>query len=275
MSTATRRGIASRRRALVAVAIAAVVTMTGCATKKDIRSLQEAIVQMQMHQDSVLQGLQRQNRLMLDTLRSSMALTLDTRGQTSHRFEQLNTLLESTKQVNSEILQSSRQLISGMSALEAKLAAMQMQNAQPAMSSPGSVPSGTTGAGSGGMTPEAAYQAGLKAMSDASYGSARTYFKAVISGNHDGALAPEARFQIGETYAREESYSDAYAAYESVASEWPAAARAPEALFRAATVARDAGDNTKARNYYNMVLRLYAKSESARLARSALAKLPK
>jgi tol-pal system protein YbgF len=241
--------------------------LQGCATKKDVRTLQETMLQMQMHQDSVLQQLQRQQRLMLDTLRSSMALTLDTRGQTSHRFEELNGMLESSKALNGQILEAARQLLAGMTQLESRLVALQSQPQQAQQPAPGSA--------SGTMTAAQYYQAGIQAMNSGSYGSARLNFNAAISANHDDPVAADARYQIGESYTREENYSKAFEAFELVASEWPASPRAPEALYHAGTVARDAGDTSKAKKYYNMVIRLYAKTDFARLARTALGKLPK
>jgi TolA-binding protein len=268
MTTATRRGIVSRRRALVAVAFGGMVVTQGCvATKKVVRTLLDNMQLMQQNADEVLQALQRQQRLMLDTLRSSMALTLDTRGQTSHRFEELNGMIESSKALNGQILEVARQLLAGMSALEARLQKLESQPQQSASPSPAG--------GSGGVTAAQYYQSGMQALNSGSYGSARTYFGAAINANHDDPIAADARYQIAESYVREENYGKAYETFELVPSEWPNSARAPEALYRAATVARDAGDNAKARKYYNMVIRLYKESPLAKQARTALDKLPK
>jgi hypothetical protein len=43
---------------------------------------------MQMRQDSVLLEIQRQNRLLLDSIRASIALTVDARGTTAAQLRQ-------------------------------------------------------------------------------------------------------------------------------------------------------------------------------------------
>lgn len=264
---ASRRTGTSRHRAFLVCALGAAAAMPGCATKKDVRTLQAAITDLQVHQDSVLRNIQRQQRAMLDTLHSSMAISLDTRGQTSHRFEELNGLLESTKQLNGQILEVTRQLFARIDALEAKLQQLQPTSAPPPVQS---APSGSTG-----MSAAQMFQKGLSYMSDGSYGSARATFGAVIRQFHDDPNAPESQFQIGEAYVAEQNYGSAYRAFEQVSQEWPPSPRASEALYRAGKVAEDRKDNTNARKYYNMVLQLYPRSDSAQLARKALTKIQK
>ncbi|MEO7672134.1 MAG: tetratricopeptide repeat protein [Longimicrobiales bacterium] len=257
------RRITTQRRVLVAVTLLVCVALQGCATKKDVRSLQATIADMQMHQDTVLRNIQRQNRLMLDTLRSSMALTLDSRGQSSFRFQELNTLIEQTKQLMSQNLESMRQLATRMDALEARMQPGQVQAPPPQTSS------------ASGMTATQAYQAGLAKMKDGSYGSARQYFQNVIRSFRNEPEAPLAQFQIGESWVMEDSWEEAYTAFDQVATDWPSSPRASEALCRAGKVAEDRKDNTTAKRFYSKVVQLYATSDCATLARAALRRIPR
>jgi tol-pal system protein YbgF len=263
MSTAAKRGMKSRRRVLLAAAVGGLVVLSGCATKKDVRTLQATMLEMQAHQDSVLRNIQRQNRLMLDTLRSSMALTLDSRGQTSHRFQELNGLAQSIQQLIGQNLEAMRQMNARLEALESRL----LQASQQQASAP---PTSTSG-----VPAAQAYQLGLAKLKEGAYGSARAYFESIIRTYRNDPLAADAQFQIGESWVFEESYDDAYREFEKVASAWPSSPRAGEALYRAGKVAEDQKDTENARKFYNRVVQLYGNTDYAGLARTALRRLPK
>jgi hypothetical protein len=84
MKAAIRANGRARRRAMI-VALAA-LALPACATKKDLKNLRDEMVAMQMHQDSLFRETQRQNRLLLVTMRTSFDMQRDAQGQTSHRF---------------------------------------------------------------------------------------------------------------------------------------------------------------------------------------------
>ncbi len=263
MGIAANRFSVSPRRVLVAAALGVAFVLPGCATKKDVRTLQMAIADMQAHQDSVLRNIERQNRLMLDTLRSSMAMTLDSRGQTSFRLQEVTGLLEATKQLVGQNLQAMQQLSARIDAMEARAQSASAAQPQPVQSAPS------------GMTAVQSYQAGMAKMKEGSYGSARAYFSSIVRSFRDDPIAPDAQFQIGESWVFEESWEDAYRAFDEVASSWPASSRAGEALYRAGRVAEDRKDNANARKYYTKVTQLYPTSPQAKLAQTALRRIPR
>ena len=163
MRSAAKRKAAegARRRALLAVAlVGGLVPLTGCATKRDVRTLQQEIAVMRMQQDSMLRSIQRQNEQLLDSLRTAMSITQDVRGQTSHRFQQLEQTLAQTQALVGQVMQVSQELMN-------RLSAMPAQSATPAQ--PGGV--------SGGGTAEEYYQLGLEKMGERSYTAARTAFQ--------------------------------------------------------------------------------------------------
>jgi tol-pal system protein YbgF len=235
--------------------------MPGCATKKDVRTLTMMIEDMQVQQDSVLRTMQMQNGRLLDTLRSSVAVTLDSRGQTSFQLEQLNKVLESTRLLVGQNLEAMRVLAARMDAVEGRLQQAQQAPPQTVASANGSA--------------EQLYQQGLAKLNEGSYGSARALFQSVIANHRNDPRAADAQFQIGETWVLEESYDDAYDAFERVASDWPSSPRAGEALYRAGKVAQDRKDNDTARRFYGKVVQLYGSSDYAELAKAALRKIPR
>jgi TolA-binding protein len=273
--TSARIGAGTARRALLMVSLGAGLILPGCATKKDIRLLQTAMADMQAHQDSAMREMQRQQasalRAMMDTVRHATAITLDTRGQTSQRLGDASSILQSVQAMTSQLLEGQQRQNARIDGLATDVQALkQAQMQAPPVSSTSSSSSSPSG-----QSAQQLYDAGTRAMSSASFGTARASFRALVKQFHDDSLAPRAQFQIGESYAMENSYDEAYSAFALVASEWPAATtQASEALYRAGKLAEDHKDYTTARLYYRKVVNLYKNSDAAAQANAALRKLP-
>lgn len=253
------RSPARRRAGLVLLLVGGLVSLTGCATKKDVRTLREELLQMQARQDSTLQLLQRQNRELLDTLRTAMSITQDVRGQTSHRFQQLEQTLDQTQDLVAQVMQSMQNLMTRLESVGAQAPAA----------------GGPTGVSGGGNAQEY-YDLGLEKMADGAYGTARRAFEQLLREFRTSELAPAAQYQIGETWAAEEEYETAVTELEKVAAEWPAVKEAPQALYRAGVIAADnLKRNSAARELLNRVVNSYRDSPEAALARTKLRSLPR
>lgn len=253
------RSGAQRRAGLAALLVAGLFSVTGCATKKDVRTLQQDLLRMQAQQDSTLQLLQRQNRQLLDTLRTAMSITQDVRGQTSHRFQQLEQTLDQTQDLVAQVMQSMQGLLTRLESV----------GGQPP------VAAGPTGVSGGGNAQEY-YDLGLEKMADGAYGTARRAFEQLLREFRTSELAPAAQYQIGETYAAEGEHETAVAELEKVAAEWPAVKEAPQALYRAGVIAADNLKRTaRARELLNRVVNSYRNSPEAALARTKLGSLPR
>lgn len=225
-----------RGRAL-AVALACALLLPACATKRDLKDLRDELVALQLRQDSLFRQTQAQNRLLLDTLRSAFAAQLDQRGQTSHRFTQLEQSL-----VRLEEMVNQTQLL--IAQLNERL------DRVPEPSMPGADPS-TTGLSS--AEARTMYDAGVSRMQDVP-STARTAFEQLLRQYPNDPLAPDAQYQIGETYVLEQNYERAVEEFEKVERQWPRAARAATALLRAGIVSEEQlDDRESARRYYEMV----------------------
>ena len=263
MGAAAKRRGSAMRRGLGAILAGSVLVLPGCATKSDIRTLQETLTAMQVHQDSVLRNIQVQNRLMLDTLRSSMALTLDTRGQTSHRFEELSRLVDQTRQLVGENVAAMNALMGRIDALESKL--------NSAAQAPTSPPAGSTSDQNAAQL----YARGMERLNEGAYAAARTVFQGIARQYPRDPLAADAQYQLGEVYYAEQNYSSAYTAFEAVPAGWPESVRAGEALYRAGVIAQERKDTARARRYYDQVIEQYAGSDAAKAAESRRKSLPR
>ena len=258
MSAALRASKPALRRATLAALLAGgILPLAGCATKKDVRTLQAELLAMQARQDSAMQALGRQNRQLLDSLRTAMAITQDVRGQTSHRFQELEQTLSQTQDLVAQVME-------GMRSLMQRLEEVGAQTLRP---------SGPTGVSGGGEAQEY-YDTGIEKLGEGAYGTARAAFQQLLREHRTSDLAPAAQYQIGETYAAEKEYERAVEELEKVAAEWPTAKEAPQALYRAGVITADnLKQRTKGRELLNRVVSSYPESPEAGLARTKLRSL--
>lgn len=247
-----------RTRVLTLAALAlAASTLSACATKGDVRNMRMDMARMQQHQDSVLLEIQNQNRLLLDSIRQTMALTVDARGTTANQLRQFDQSLMRFGELVGQIMGSLNRIEQRLTALEARPA--------------GPVAGGARG---GGGTAAEYYETGVRMMAAGSFATARMAFQQLLAEFPQHERAPDAQFQIGESYYHEQQWTEAYAALELVAERWPQAPRAPAALFRAAAIAEERRDVARARTLYNRVVQAYPRSDEARLAQQRLRALP-
>jgi tol-pal system protein YbgF len=245
---------------LVPLAAAALIVLGGCATKGDVRSLRNDMHWMRQHQDSVLQEIQRQNRLLLDSIRTTMALTVDARGTTANQLRQFDQNVTQMGQLVGQVMGTLNRIEQRLTTLE-----QQQRSSGP--------PAG--GPASGGMAATEYYDAGMLKMNEGSFSTARLAFEQLVAEHADHPRAPDAQFQIGESYYRDRAWDEAYEAFEQVATKWPTAPRAPAALFRAGVIAEERRAFDRARRYFTEVRQKYPDSEEARQAQAKLRSLPR
>jgi tol-pal system protein YbgF len=242
----------------LAALMGAAVLLSGCATKRDVRTIQDDIQLMQMRQAELLRDLQQQNRLLLDSIRHTMTLTQDVRGATASQLRQFEQNVDQLGNLVSQVMGT-------LTRIEQRLAALEQRAAAPA---PGAV---TTGGG----TADEYYEAAMQRMTSQSWGSARALFEQLVTEFPAHEQAPNAQYHIGETYYQEKAYDDAYRELEKVAQQWPTAPRAREALMRAGEIAEEQKDNARARQFYTQVRDRFSGTEEARLAQRKLQALPR
>jgi len=249
-------GRAMRRAAQgLATGLCAAVIVSGCATKKDLKQLRDEVVLMQVRQDSLFREMQRQNRMLLDTLRSSFSMQLDAQGQTSHRFQELGQQVTRTEEV--------------LVQLQTLVAELMDRLNRPVPTAAGNPAS----PGGGAREASEAYEMGMAKMREESWAAARFAFETVVNQFHDDPLAADAQFQLAETFVAEGDTARALAEFDKVEASWPRSPRAPGALLRAGIVAEASGDRAAARTYYERVRQLYPNSDEERIARQGLTRL--
>jgi tol-pal system protein YbgF len=238
------------------VALAA-LALPACATKKDLKNLRDEMVAMQMHQDSLFRETQRQNRLLLDTMRTSFDMQRDAQGQTSHRFQQLE---QNLKQLEEMLNQTQILFAQLMERLE------RQYTTTPQMGGMQQPQTGVSGA------VEPLYAAAMQRMQQGSYATARLAFEEILREHPTDPRAVDAQFQLAETYNGEKNYDRAIEEFEKLERQYARTDRAPEALLRAGIIAQEQKKTAKARELFQAIQQRYplsdARAEADRRLRS-------
>lgn len=265
MGRAGGRGVSRvRRLSGRAAPLALAVLVTGCATKRDIRDMRQDLAR----QDTAIQALHAQNRMLLDTLTLTTERLLDLRGELANQLHQLREQVvqigELTGQVQIRLTQLDQQLGRG----DLVRVPARDPGAAPADPADADAP----GAGTFSMAAEF-YEIGLEQLNRGNAATARRAFQSVVDSFPSHPRAPDALRQLGETYAMDRSWDEALRAFDSVAERYPDADAAPLALYRAGVISQERGNLERSRQYFERVISGYPGSDARGLAEEALRRL--
>lgn len=252
----SRTGSPLRRGALLLV-VGAAISLSGCATKKDMMLLRNDVMGMQARQDTLFHEL---SAAVMDTLLSSHQLMLRIRGDLGN---QLLAMEQQLIQIQELTGQGQRQLND--------LRQQWTLRTQETAGQPGEGAAVVTTMDDADV--EQTYGLGRQKLQEGSITTARAAFASILSSAPTHPLAPDAQLQIAETYVAEKNYAAAYKEFERVIELFANSAQAPTALYRAGLVAKEEGETTRARTYFSRVQSGYARSDEARLAGEELRRL--
>jgi tol-pal system protein YbgF len=261
MGVAGRNGRLQQGRAVLrmAAAVALLAPLAGCATKQDVKLLRAEVVSMQERQDSLFRVMQQQNRMLLDTVRSSFNLQQNVRGDLGHQITQLN---QNLARIEALVGQQAQQ------GADLRAVIDQLLTAAPR--------NGFGGGAAAGVSAEDArtyYELGMQKLAEGSYASARIGFEGLLREFPADPLAADAQFQIAESYQLEGNRDRAISEHEKVPQQWPDSPRAPLSLFRAGVIAQESGNNNRAREFFQRVVGRYPQSDERRQAEARLRQL--
>ena len=267
------RGFGRARRLVRGTLLSAVALLglTGCATKGDIRDVRQDLVRVEARQDSILQILETQNREILDSLQATTTQLMNVRGELANQLSQLRDQLLQVGQLTGQVQVRLNQFDQQLAAL-----------VQQMPGEPGAAPSqpATGGAeGGGNDSPDTFsmaqefYDIGLEQMDRGNAATARQAFQAVVDSFPSTELAPQALFQIGETYVMDGAFDRAMTTFDQVVRRYQDSDAAPRALYRAGVIAEQQGSRERAREYFRRVVSGYPNSDARRLAEAALERI--
>ena len=241
------------------IALVALFPLAGCATKADVRDLQDSILELHAQQNALLRELQRDQDAMADSLQLVTRGMLDFRGETLRRVTNMEDHLLRIQELTGLSQQQ-------LSTLRDEL------DRDRALSTLG------TGGGPGGFqfqdapagVAEDVYFAALAQFQRGGLTTARMGFEDVVENYPNDPLAPEARYLLADILVQEGQVAPAIAAFLAIPEFHPAAPRVPDALYRAAMLHVQEGDRAAARPLLERVVNTWPDSGAADLAREAI-----
>jgi len=254
-----------------AVLTLALVALGGCATKGDLRRVEEQLLLSRgenQRADSargaqLAEVIRFQQAIMDSVSAASQGLTEVQRQVAVLRGDLSNELInvqQQLVQVQALTGQSQQRLTELQTQIEAR--SEQVNAVTPPGDSTAAAPSGVPSA-------EQIYQTSVQQLRRGSPGTARLGFRELLRLYPGHALVPDAVYFLGESFAAE-SPDSAAVYYGRVAESHPKSPRAAGALYKLGLLAERRKDLDQARGYYQRVVRDHSASNEAALARDRL-----
>jgi len=263
-------------RSLVAGVV--LVALGGCASKGDLRRVEEQLVlqrQETLRADSAraanLADLLSLQRRILDSLdatgRSVAGLSRQLQTLRGDVANDLISIQQQLVQVQALTGQSQQRLTELQTQLEARSEQAAVTAQAPADSS-AAAPEVAPPA-PGAPSAEQIYSASLQQLRRGSPGTARMGFRELLRQYPRHERVPDATYFLGETFAVE-SPDSAATYYQKVVADFPQSPRAASSLYKLGLLAERKKDLEAARGFFTRVVRDYPRSDEAALARDRL-----
>lgn len=253
------------------VLLAGLLSVTGCATKQDIRDLRTELAdelrRVAAAQDSLRAEIRRQSMETQDTLRSASRELGDIRGDVLTTLNRIGTQLG---QIQELVGQNSLNI----SSLRDQMTVMRRGGVGPGMGEgePGAgVQSPTTSAGTGEA--DAMYNAAIRQFQRGSLSAARAAFQQFLTSYPSDDLAPQAHYYLADILVQEEELEEAIDAFAEIPELFPTSQVVPDALYRMGVLHIELGNDEEARRVLDRVVNSYADSSVAGLARDRLSEI--
>lgn len=243
--------------------VAAAVSVSGCATKGDLRNLRLEIQAMAARQDSLFSELRRETVSTQDTLREASLQIFDFRGDIAQQLAAMNQSLTRLEALTGE----NQRGISGVRDQLANLRRGQVGPAATEGAPPAEVQEAMPGSTSDA---ESIYNAAVAQFNRGSLATARTAFQQFLQAFPSHRLAPDAHFYLADILVQEDRVEDALDAFQQITELFPTASKVPDAMYRAALLQIELGNNADARATLERVVNTYPGSGVATLARDKL-----
>lgn len=261
------KGQATGGRYRHAAWVLGVLLLGGCATKRDVRDLQEEVRALAAQQRAAVASLEALNRAVQDTLRGQSDALLESRGEILRRLrlleEQLTTLQELTGQ-NQRALTLVRDLLESQRG-GAGLSPIRTDTP------PGQAMDPRFQAEAGGA--EETFNAAVTQFQRGSFSTARRAFQQFLQQYPTHRLAPHAHFYLADILVQENRLEEAVQAFLRIGELFPASEKVPDAYYRVGVIYIQMNKLEDARRYLQRVINSYPNSAAAALARERLAEI--
>lgn len=269
----------SRRLGPLSAALAAALTLGGCAMKSDVTRVQNDVLVLReenARQDSArarqLGEIIRMQQQLFDSLATTRETIRTLRGDVANDLYGVQQQLVQLQELTG---QSQRRLTELRTQLEARAEQLATSTSlsgapgTPSNAAPPRADSGSTAPAGGNASADQMYEASLGQLRRGSASTARLGFRELLRSYPQSNKVPDALYFIGESF-RTENADSAAAYYDMVARSYPQSTRAPAALYNLGLLNERASKNAAARDAYQRVVQSYPKSDEAALARDRL-----
>jgi tol-pal system protein YbgF len=243
--------------------LGAALALGACATKSDIRLLQDELRALAARQDSLIGELRREARSTQDTLRTQSDQLFDFRGDIAR---QLQALAQGQLRLEALVGEVQRGLVANTRRSGEANAAAVPDVAGTARPGPETV------AGAGGGAEET-YRVAREQHQRGSFSTAQRAYTQFLRDHPNHSLAPDAQFFLADVLEQQGRREDALAAFLEVQRLYPTAPRVPDALYRAAVLQRELGRIEDARATLQRIINTYPEASIAMMARDLLAEI--
>ncbi|MDA0312287.1 MAG: tol-pal system protein YbgF [Gemmatimonadetes bacterium] len=244
-------------------AMAALVTLGGCATKSDIRDLQVELRALAARQDSVLAEMRLGAVSTQDTLRTQADQLFDFRGDVTR---QLRLVVESLSRLEALAGENQR----GLVGVRDQLTNLRRQTGS-SQAGPGDDGSeGATGGAPAGGDAQQLYRTASDLRMRGSLTTARMAFQQFLDNYPNHELAPAAQFFLADILDQQNEREGALEAFRAIQERFPTADKVPDALYRIALIQIDQEDTEAAVATLERIINTYPDTIMAELAAEKL-----
>jgi tol-pal system protein YbgF len=242
------------------------LSLYGCATKSDIRGIQEEMRAMAAQQQAALEEISGLNLEVRDSLERQSDNIFLSRGDTNRRLqliEQEILTIQELLRMNQQSLMAIRDMmesgrVGGMSTVRT--------DTEPAPPTDVGFVSPQDRAGG----PVEMYNAAVRQFNNGSTTTAKRAFQQFLRQYPDDALAPNAEYYLADILVQENRLEEAVQAFLRIPEFFPTAEKVPEALYRAGVTYIALEKLDDARIYLRQVVNSYPGTETAAAAQERL-----
>jgi len=239
-------------------------TLSGCATKGDLRSVQEEIQALATQQRRDLEELSGLNLAVQDTLRGQSDALFESRGDINRRLSAIEQEIITLQQ----LLQTNQRSLANIESLLMSQGSGRMTPVR-TDTEPGQSLDVTSQAGGAAQL----YNVAMVQFENGSMNTARQAFRRFLRDYANDPLADDAQFYLGEILVREDRKEEAIQAFLQIPGFYPTQDRVPDALYRVGLLYVELDELDDARIYLQRVVNTYPESDAAALAGRKLAEI--
>ena len=243
------------------------LTLAGCATKRDIRDIDAQIAELAAQQAALLAEMQRQGMATQDTLRSTTQELFDIRGDV---VRQLNTMSAQLDRIAEMVGQNSLAIQNIRDGMEQLRRSAVPTRGGGMTGGPMGATTGQEAMSNGGEAADQAYNTAMRLYQQGSMTSGAAAFADFLERFPNDELAPRAHFFYGDLLMQDGDAEGALEQWEMIGQLFPSAPVVPRAMLRMAFHWVDEGEEDNARDLLNRLINSWPDSPEAPDARDLL-----